>query len=131
MNAQGEKWTNPSVKKLAGKNDPIRAITHRAREVGLVAMEKGWPGPPFHPLALCDLLNRRTAPRADIRDARIGPEGDGLCIEYNPSRPGGRVRYSIAHEIAHTLFPDCSDQIRNRVPRHAMAGDDWQLEMLC
>ena len=131
MNGQVERWTNPSVKKLAGKDDPIRAITQRAREVVLTAMDKGWSGPPFDPLALSDLLNLRTAPRADIRDARTVSEGEGLCIEYNPSRPRGRVRYSIAHEIAHTLFPDCSDQIRNRVPRHAMAGDDWQLEMLC
>lgn len=131
MNGQVEKWTNASVKKLAGEGDPIRAITQRARDVVLAAMDSGWSGPPFDPLALSDLLNLRTAPRADIRDARTVPEGEGMCIEYNPSRPRGRVRYSIAHEIAHTLFPDCSDQIRNRVPRHAMTGDDWQLEMLC
>jgi hypothetical protein len=131
MNGQVEKWTNPSVKKLAGNDDPVRTITQRAREVVLAAMDKGWSGPPFDPLSLTDLLNLRTAPRADIRDARTVPEGDGVCIEYNPSRPRGRLRYSIAHEIAHTLFPDCSDQIRNRVSRHEMKGDDWQLEMLC
>ncbi len=131
MNGQVAKWTNPSVKKLAGNDDPVRTITQRAREVVLAAMDKGWSGPPFDPLSLSDLLNLRTAPRADIRDARTVPEGDGMCIEYNPSRPRGRVRYSIAHEIAHTLFPDCSDQIRNRVSRHDMSGDDWQLEMLC
>jgi O-acetyl-ADP-ribose deacetylase (regulator of RNase III) len=131
MNGQVEKWTNPSVKKLAGKDDPVRAITKRAREVVLAAMDKGWSGPPFDPLSLSDLLKLRTAPRADIRDARTVPVGDGVCIEYNPSRPPGRVRYSIAHEIAHSLFPDCSDQIRNRAPRHEMKGDDWQLEMLC
>jgi hypothetical protein len=131
MNGKVEKWTNPSVKKLAGKDDPVRAITQRAREVVLEAMDKGWSGPPFDPLSLSDLLKLRTVPRADIRDARTIPEGDGMCIEYNPSRPRGRVRYSIAHEIAHTLFPDCSDQIRNRVPRHEMKGDEWQLEMLC
>ncbi len=97
----------------------------------MAAMDKGWSGPPFDPLTLSDLLKLRTAPRADIRDARTVPAGSGVCIEYNPSRPPGRVRYSIAHEIAHSLFPDCSDQIRNRSPRHEMKGDDWQLEMLC
>jgi O-acetyl-ADP-ribose deacetylase (regulator of RNase III) len=131
MNGQVEKWTNPSVKMLAGDNDPVRTITDRAREVVLMAIDKGWAGPPFDPLALGDLLNLRTAPRADIRDARTVPEGDGVCIEYNPSRPRGRARYSIAHEIAHTLFPDCSDQIRNRASRHEMKADDWQVEMLC
>ncbi len=131
MNRQVERWTNPSVKKLAGKDDPVTAITQRAREVVLAAMDKGWSGPPFDPLSLSDILQLRTVPRADIRDARIIPEGDGMCIEYNPSRPPGRMRYSIAHEIAHTLFPDCSDQIRNRVAHQEMKGDDWQLEMLC
>jgi hypothetical protein len=62
MNEQVEKWTNPSVKKLAGKDDPVRTITQRAREVVLTAMDKGWSGPPFDPLALSDLLNLRTAP---------------------------------------------------------------------
>jgi hypothetical protein len=92
MNGQVEKWTNPSVKRLAGKEDPVRAITQRAREVVLAAMDKGWSGPPFDPLALSDYLNLRTAPRADIRDARTVPEGDGVCIEYNPSR--SRVEFA-------------------------------------
>jgi len=131
MIEQVQKWTNPSVRKLAGSGDPVQAITQRARKVVLDAMDKGWSGPPFDLLSLGDLLKLRVVPRADIRDARTVPEGTGVCIEYNPSRPRGRVRYSIAHEIAHTLFPDCSDQIRNRAPRHEMKGDDWQVEMLC
>lgn len=131
MPAQAEKWTNPSVKKLAGDDDPVRAITKRAREIVLDAIDKGWSGPPFDPLSLSDLLNLRAVPRSDVRDARIVPEGDGVCIEYNPSRPRGRVRYSIAHEIAHTLFPDFQEQVRNRASRHEMKGDDWQLETLC
>ena len=28
-----------------------------------------------------------------------------LVIEFNPTRPRGRLRFSLAHEIAHTLFP--------------------------
>lgn len=131
MHAHAEKWTNPSVKKLAGDDDPVRAITKRAREIVLDAIDKGWSGPPFDPLSLSDLLNLRTVPRSDVRDARIVPEGDGVCLEYNPSRPRGRVRYSIAHEIAHTLFPDFQEQVRNRASRHEMKGDDWQLETLC
>ena len=131
MNGQVEKWTNRSVKRLAGDGDPIQVIASRAREVVLEAMDKGWSGPPFDPLSLSDILKLKTSPRADIRDARSVPQGDSFCIEYNPSRPRARVRYSIAHEIAHTLFPDCADQIRNRASRHEMKGDDWQLEMLC
>src|SRR5690606_33805659 len=43
----------------------------------------------------------------------------------------GRLRYSVAHEIAHTLFPDCHEQVRNRSRIHSAQGDNWQLETLC
>jgi O-acetyl-ADP-ribose deacetylase (regulator of RNase III) len=54
-----------------------------------------------------------------------------MQIEFNPNRPSARVRFSIAHEIAHTLFPDCRDRVRNRAKREHMEEGDWQLEMLC
>ena len=55
----------------------------------------------------------------------------GLRIEFNPNRPHGRLRYSMAHEIAHTLFPDCADMVRNRTPSAEFRDDTWQLELLC
>ncbi len=71
-------------------------------------------------------------PREDILDARTVPvEGDRVQIEFNPNRPGGRIRFSIAHEIAHTLFGDCRERVRNRAAREHMQEDDWQLELLC
>lgn len=126
------RWSNASVRLLAGQHDPLKTILRKARETVLMAIDKGWDGPPFDPLALSEILEIPTIPRADIRDARTVPLGEkGVCIEYNPTRPRGRLRYSIAHEIAHTLFPDCAEQIRNRSAHHEMKGDDWQLEMLC
>jgi hypothetical protein len=126
------RWSNPSVRLLAGQEDPLEIMLRRARETVLGAMDKGWSGPPFDPIALSGILGIPVVPRADIRDARTVPQGDaGVCIEYNPTRPRGRLRYSVAHEIAHTLFPDCDEQIRNRSARHEMKGDEWQLEMLC
>jgi len=120
------------VRLFAGQNDPLDAIRRRAREVALQAMDRGWSGPPFDPIALSGLMNIPVFPRADIRDARTVPRGDsGLCVEYNPTRPRGRVRYSIAHEIAHTLFADCAESIRNRSAHHELEGDEWQLEALC
>jgi hypothetical protein len=72
------------------------------------------------------------SPRADIPDARIVPIGQNrFVIEFNPTRPPGRLRYSIAHEIAHTLFPDCGESVRNRGRTHIGQGDEWQLEVLC
>lgn len=125
-------WTNRSVRRLAGKGDPVQAVLDRVRSLILTAMDQGWSGPPFDPLALSTMLGIRVVPRADIRDARIVPQNDAdLCIEYNPTRPRGRLRYSVAHEIGHTLFPDCAERIRNRSSYHDLHGDEWQLEVLC
>ena len=70
--------------------------------------------------------------RGDIPDARLVPAADDkLLLEYNPMRPRGRLRFSIAHEIAHTLFPDCADEVRHRGGSPEAASDNWQLEVLC
>lgn len=128
----GIQWTHPSVLLLAGGDDPLTVVVERARELVWQAVERGWKGPPFDPFALAELLGLGLVPRDDIPDARIVPRsGGGLSIEFNPARPRARIRYSIAHEIAHTLFPDCGARIRNRARRHEMQADEWQLEMLC
>jgi len=125
-------WTNESVKRFARALDPVEAVTSRAREIVVEAIDQGWTGPPFDPFVLADLLHLETVPRADIQDARTVPVGRSqLRIEFNPNRPHARVRYSVAHEIAHTLFPDCAQQIRNRAIHHKPQGDEWQLEALC
>jgi Zn-dependent peptidase ImmA (M78 family) len=125
-------WTNASARLLAGQIDPLEAMLKRAREIVLRAMDQGWTGPPFDPIALSGLMGIPVFPRADIRDARTVPQGQsGVCIEYNPTRSRGRLRYSVAHEIAHTLFPDCAERVRNRSAYHELQGDEWQLEVLC
>lgn len=117
---------------FAGDDDPLDAVLRRAREVVLKAMDQGWSGPPFDPIALSGFMNIAVFPRADIRDARTVPQRNAdVCIEYNPTRPRGRLRYSVAHEIAHTLFKDCGERVRNRSDRHELQGDEWQLEVLC
>src|SRR6516225_1895758 len=61
-----------------------------------------------------------------------GPCGSRPPPDRVQSKPTpGRLRFSIAHEIAHTLFPDCQQHVRNRAARAHMKDDDWQLEMLC
>ena len=55
--------------------------------------------------------------------------GKSGSIEYNPSRPHARLRFSIAHELAHALFPDAAEAARHR--GGTGIGDDWQLELLC
>lgn len=132
MTQQVRHWTNPSVLAFSPNNDPIRAIQEKAREVIFQAAEHGWSGPPFDPFELAELLKIRVFPSADVFDARTIPlASDDFQIEYNPNRPHGRVRYSIAHELAHTLFPDCGEMVRNRDRHDALREDDWQLELLC
>jgi len=107
-------------------------MLEKATEVTLDAQQHGWSGPPFDPFALAEIRHIPVIPNADILDARILPVGaEKFRIEYNPNRPKARIRYSLAHEIAHTLFPDASKQIRNRIAHGDFQKDEWELEMLC
>lgn len=125
-----ETWSNTSVLKFAGSRDPVEAVLQAAREAVLEGIDKGWTGPPFDPMKLAELRGIILSPCGDIRDARILPlRQSRFQIEYNPNRPSGRIRYSIAHEIAHTFFPDCGERIRNR--GKSLETDEAQLEALC
>src|SRR5260370_42547379 len=107
-------------------------MVERANDLVLNAVEQGWTGPPFDIYQLANLLGITVLPHESVRDARLVPvEPDRYQIEYSPNQPQARTRFSIAHEIAHTLFPDCRESVRNRASRHEMAADEWQLEMLC
>jgi len=123
-------WTNKSVLRFAGKADPIEMIEAKARELVLRARDSGWEGPPYNPLAIADLLKIPVEANSEVTDARTLAAGDSLKIEFNPTRPRERVRFSIAHELAHTLFSDVAEQTRHRGGSGA-SSDEWQLEMLC
>ena len=117
---------------FAEGGDPIALMLEKASTVTLNALQAGWAGPPFDPFALAEFLRIPVGPNSDILDARTVPVGgDRLRIEYNPNRPRARIRYSVAHEIAHSFFRDAAQQIRNRVAHHDMGKDEWELEMLC
>ena len=124
-------WTNPSVRGLAGRSDPLEAMTVRSRALVLEAVQKGWKGPPFDPFQLAQILGIGCVPTEDVPEARVVRREGRLEIEFNPNRPRQRVRFSVAHEIAHTLFPDCAQVARNRGASHSPGSDGWQLELLC
>jgi Zn-dependent peptidase ImmA (M78 family)/O-acetyl-ADP-ribose deacetylase (regulator of RNase III) len=126
-------WTNPSVLGLLQDDsglDPLVEIERRARELALTAIEDGWSGPPYDPFELADLLDIELVARQDLGDARLVSSEGRPRIEFNPSRRPARVRFSIAHEIGHWLFPDYAQRVRYRDPSERR-GDDWQLEVLC
>src|SRR5438128_858789 len=106
-------WTNRSVVKLAAGGDPIDTIVRTARAVVLDAVEAGWSGPPFDPFELASHLGIPVLPSDDVADARLIPSASkGVSIEFNPSNPTSRIRFSIAHELAHTLVPDHAQTVR-------------------
>lgn len=124
-------WTNSSVLALAGDRDPVEVVGDCARDLVFKATENGWTGPPYDPFALAAMLNIAVVPHEALGDARIVPAGSGARIEFNPTRPRARVRFSVAHELAHTFFPDFQDAIRYRGAGESAGQDDWQIELLC
>lgn len=126
-------WTHPSVRMLqqqTGEGDPVAEVEARARDLVLSAMEHGWSGPPFDPFELADHLQIELVARQDLDDARLVTSNGGPRIEFNLARRPARVRFSIAHEIGHFLFPDYGDRVRYR-DASERRDDDWQLEILC
>jgi hypothetical protein len=129
---RGRHWTNHSVLALAGDSDPLDVLTGKVREIVFSAFEAGWSGPPYDPFALAALLGIEVAPSKDVVDAQIlTGRGGSLRIAFNPDRPAARINYSVAHELGHSLFPDCADIVRNRIRHSGATRDEWQLEMLC
>lgn len=121
---------HPSIAAL-GIN-PVGTVTNRAREIVFRALQNGWSGPPFDPRLLAQQQGISVVPTSGEHDARIVPaKGSRFRIEYNPARPPYRINFSIAHEIAHTLFPDCGEQVRHRLSRKRISATESQLETLC
>ena len=124
-------WTNSSVLEMASESDPVRKVSAAARDLVLRGIDRGWDGPPYDPFELAHLIGTRVRPtnlRADARTV-LDPETGDLVVEYNPARPASRVRFSVAHELGHLLFPDVGEQVRRRTTTGAVAewaeGDDW------
>ena len=124
------RWSHPSVLAIGANGDPVAAITQRARRFAYRALEQGWSGPPFDPVALAELHGVDVYPGQAVFDAVLTGAGRRPRIEFNPDRPPARIRYSVAHELAHMLFPDFALRTRHRGSAPARP-DDWQLELLC
>ncbi|MFP5041627.1 ImmA/IrrE family metallo-endopeptidase [Parasediminibacterium sp. JCM 36343] len=126
------KWAHKSILNLineSGNTNPEDEIRSRARALVLNALQNGWSGPPFNAIELAKFLNIDIIPNDGVLDARTIPKGkNGFIIEYNPFQKPTRINFSVAHEIAHTFFSDCGDQIRDREddPR-----ENRELEKLC
>lgn len=145
-------WTNASVLRLSPKADPLTTVSTLVSDLLLSAADEGAVGSPTDPFQLASLMGIGLRPHFDVADARLVaepgepfaadaplarfvPSDARLFIEYNPTRPRGRLRYSVAHELAHAFFPDAGEEIRHRTYTGAVeelvADDSWELELMC
>lgn len=124
-------WVNDSVLGLAGEEDPINVLSNKIKQRIYEAIENGYTGPPFDPITLAKYLGIEVLPSMGVDEARVVQHMGSFRIEYNPTKPQNRIKFSIAHEIAHTFFPDCGEYIRNRSVNKQISSYDWELELLC
>lgn len=148
-------WTNLSVERLSRGADPLATISTLVTDLLLSAADEGVVGSPTDPFQLASLMGIALKPHFDVEDARLVAEGPSrreqtpgsaplarfvssgapMVIQYNPTRPRGRLRYSVAHELAHAFFPDAAEDTRHRTSTGAVeelaVDDSWQLELLC
>jgi Zn-dependent peptidase ImmA (M78 family) len=130
------KWHHKSVVKLQEEygmqygKDPIEIIRSLSRDLVLKAFTKGWNGPPYDIIELARILGMDVMPNDMVIDARIISQSRSkYLIEYNPLQKPVRINFSLAHEIGHSLFSDCSETIRNRAK--SLEDSSWELEFLC
>jgi hypothetical protein len=125
-------WHHKSVVRLIDESensDPVEEIRNRARNLVIQALENGWSGPPFNAIELSKVLGINIIPNDAVRDARIiSTKKNKFTIEYNPFQKPTRINFSVAHEIAHTFFSDCDEEIRNREDDPL---NNRELEQLC
>lgn len=140
----GRRYTDPDVVSLvraAGQLvDPRSVVINLAR--GLNNDYKALGGDGRDPLErLAILASLRGAEVAEMdgqlsrrekRDAvLVNLTAKKRQILFNPSRPSGRVAFSIAHEIAHTFFPNSVRGARFRTMCQPDSREANELERLC
>ncbi|WP_161967549.1 ImmA/IrrE family metallo-endopeptidase [Fimbriiglobus ruber] len=120
-----------------GAADAPAAIRAKAKE--LIALQAAMFGEPTMPINVDVLASLRGIQRSDelpvhSPDAELVPDGrGGVTMRVNPDRPETRLRFSVAHEISHTFFPDYTTKAWCRTDaryRDRSNPDDF-LEMLC
>ncbi|MFN3149861.1 ImmA/IrrE family metallo-endopeptidase [Bremerella sp.] len=92
-------------------------------------------GPSVNVEALASFRSIKLVPEPPSfsEDAELVPNPDGrVRMRVNRDRPATRQRFSIGHEVGHTLFPGYETQVQCRKPRTR----DWHdpsdvLEYLC
>lgn len=128
---------HPHVKAVMDEmreDDPVRAVRAKARALVGEFVRTFDATPPFNLEALASLRGLVPSQEAPLHsaDSEIAPIGDRVVLRVNRDRPLVRQRFSIGHEIGHTLFPEYQLQVRCRKPvTRDWADPNDQLESLC
>lgn len=118
-----------------GTGDPFEAVRIKARNAVSQYHQFLAESPPFNMQAVASTFGLHWSdddPRYSA-DSEISPESDGrVVLRVNKSRPETRQRFSIGHEIGHTLFPEyeLSVQCRKATDR-TWADPNDLIETLC
>lgn len=118
-----------------GESDPFDAVRQKARVVVTQFESLFTDEPPFNMKAVASMRGLHWSdddPRFSA-DSEIAPESGGrVVLRVNKSRPLSRQRFSIGHEIGHTLFPEYELAVRCRkaIDRNWADPDDL-IETLC
>ncbi|MCA9191104.1 MAG: ImmA/IrrE family metallo-endopeptidase [Planctomycetales bacterium] len=114
-------------------SDPREAIRKKAR----IRLEEFLPlfdSVPFDLVALASCFGLHWSDEAPAysEDSELVPDADGrVSLRVNQHRPITRQRFSIAHEIGHTLFPEYQYSVRCRKANERRWTDDDLIESLC
>jgi hypothetical protein len=141
----GRRYTDPDVISLIRETgqlvDPRSAVIHQARRLNGDYRSLGGDGrDPIERLKILASLRGlevaemdRQRSHRERRDAVVVPTGNGKRghILFNPTRPPGRVAFSIAHEISHTFFPNSMTGARFRTMCDPDSREANELERLC
>jgi hypothetical protein len=117
------------------EDDPSAAVREKARCVIREFHQAFGQIPPFNVEALASFRGLRSSEEQPkfSKDSEIAPQADGrVVLRVNRDRPLTRQRFSVAHEIGHTLFPEYQLSVRCR----KATDRDWAnpqdpLETLC
>ena len=139
-NKNGEKdYSHGSVRQLIKRyseisRDPEKIIRILVQNELDRARGFNWSGPPFNPQTLASIMGipcEESEELLNSEDAELHPTQDGrLVIRYNPNKPKTRQNFSIAHEIAHTFFPEYQDRYKAR-HKTGKFDPDNEVEFLC
>jgi Zn-dependent peptidase ImmA (M78 family) len=139
----GRTYRDPDVisliRQTGGFVDPRSSVVTQARRI--VNLYQQFDGAVADPIErvkiIASLVGIKVLPmdieqqRGEKRDAVLVHTPAGKVVPYNPRRPSSRVAFSIAHEIAHTFFPNSTRGTRFR---HIVADgskEARELEGLC